>query len=163
MIKNNQVRQRLLQVMSLNRNPDLQHVQHYVNQELPDVQAGFRKGSKTRDQIANIHWITEKAREFQKTSISVSSTMLNPLTVWIMTNCGKLSERWEYQTILHVSWETCMQGKKQQSEPCMEQLTGSRSRTGSDRAVCCHPVCLIKRLSTSWELPGWVSYKPESW
>ena len=89
--------------MSLNRNPDLQHVQHYVNQELPDVQAGFRKGSKTRDQIANIHWITEKAREFQKTSISVSSTVLKPLTVWIMTNCGKLSERWEYQTILHVS------------------------------------------------------------
>ena len=103
MITNNQVRQRLLQVMSLNRNPDLQHVQHYVNQGLPDVQAGFRKGSTTRDQIANIHWITEKAREFQKTSISVSSTVLKPLTVWIMTNCGKLSERWEYQTILHVS------------------------------------------------------------
>ena len=66
MIKNNQVRQRLLQVMSLNRNPDLQHVQHYANQELPDVQAGFRKRRETRDQIANIHWIIEKAREFQK-------------------------------------------------------------------------------------------------
>ena len=78
--------------MSLNRNPDLQHVQHYANQELPDVQAGFRKRRETRDQIANIHWIIEKAREFQKTSISVSSTMLKPLIVWIMTNCGKLSE-----------------------------------------------------------------------
>ena len=67
-------------------------LQHYANQELPDVQAGFRKRRETRDQIANIHWIIEKAREFQKTSISVSSTMLKPLIVWIMTNCGKLSE-----------------------------------------------------------------------
>ena len=103
MIKNNQVRQRLLQVMSLNRNPDLQHVQHYVNQEGTDVQAGFRKGSETKDQIANIHWIIEKAREFQKTSISVSSTMLKPLTVWIMTNHGKRSERRAYQPVLRVS------------------------------------------------------------
>ena len=61
--------------MSLNRNPDLQHVQHYANQELPDVQAGFRKRRETRDQIANIHWIIEKSREFQKESISVSLIM----------------------------------------------------------------------------------------
>ena len=79
-------------------------LQHYVDQELSDVQAGFRKGTGTRDQIANIHWVIEKAREFQKRiSISVSSTTLKPLTVWIMTNCGKLLERWEYQTILPVS------------------------------------------------------------
>ena len=103
MIKNDQVKQRVLQVTSLNRNPDLQHVQHYAKQELPDVQAGFRKGRETRDQIANIHWIMEKAREFQKTTISVSSTTLKPLTVWIMPKCGKLSERWESQTILRVS------------------------------------------------------------
>ena len=70
--------------------------QHYVNQELPDVQAGLRKERGTRDQIASIHWIIEKAREFQKTSISVSSTMLKPLTVWIITNCGKLLKKWEY-------------------------------------------------------------------
>ena len=61
----------------------------YVNQELPDVQAGFRKVRGTRDQIANIHWIIEKAREFQKTSTSSSLTMPKPLTVWITTNCGK--------------------------------------------------------------------------
>ena len=103
MIKNNQVRQRLLQVMSLNRNPDLQHVQHYVNQEGTDVQAGFRKGSETKDQIANIHWIIEKAREFQKNIYLCFSTIIKPLTVWIMTNCGRLLERWEYQTILSVS------------------------------------------------------------
>ena len=64
-------------------------LQQYVNHELPDVQAGFRKGRGTRDQIANICWIMEKAREFQKTSTSVLSTMPKPLTVWIIVNCGK--------------------------------------------------------------------------
>ena len=67
--------------------------QWYVNQELPDVQAGFRKGRVTRDQIANIHWIIEKAREFQKKSTSVSLTTLKPLTLWITTNCGKFLKR----------------------------------------------------------------------
>ena len=64
-------------------------LQQYMNRELPDVQAGFRKGRGTRDQIANIHWIMEKAREFQKTSISALLTMPKPLTVWITINCGK--------------------------------------------------------------------------
>ena len=62
-------------------------LQHYENQELPDVKAGFRKGRGTRDQIVKIRWIIGKAMEFQrKTSISVSSTMLKRLTVRIMTN-----------------------------------------------------------------------------
>ena len=64
-------------------------LQQYVNCELPDVQAGFGKGRGTRDQIANICWIMEKAREFQKTSISTLLTMPKPLTVWITINCGK--------------------------------------------------------------------------
>ena len=64
-------------------------LQQYMNCELPDVQAGFRKGTGTRDQIANIRWIMEKAREFQKTSISALLTMPKPLTVWITINCGK--------------------------------------------------------------------------
>ena len=65
-------------------------LQQYVNRELPDIQAGFRKGRGTRDQIANICWIIEKAREFQKkTSISALLTMPKPLTVWITINCGK--------------------------------------------------------------------------
>ena len=63
--------------------------QQYMNRELPDVQAGFRKGRGTRDQIANISWIIEKAREFQKTSTSASLTLLTPLTVWVTINCGK--------------------------------------------------------------------------
>ena len=68
-------------------------LQQYVNQELPDVQAGFTKGRGTRDQIANICWIIEKAREFQeKTSTSASLTMLKLLTVWITTNWKILKE-----------------------------------------------------------------------
>ena len=58
------------------------------------------------------------------------------LAVWIITNCGKLLDRWEYQTILPVSWETCMWVKKQQLEACMEQLISSRLRKECDRAVC---------------------------
>ena len=64
-------------------------LQKYVNRELPDVQAGFRKGRGTTDQIANIHWIIEKAREFQENIYFASLTMLKPLTVWITVNCGK--------------------------------------------------------------------------
>ena len=75
-------------------------LQQYVNQELPDVQAGFRKGRRTKDQITTIHYIIEKPREFQKFCFltSASVTTLKPLTVWITTNCGKFFKRWEYQT-----------------------------------------------------------------
>ena len=69
-------------------------LQQYVNRELPDAQAGFRKGERTRDQIANICWIIEKAREFQKKlSISTPLTMLKPLTVWLTTNGGEFLTR----------------------------------------------------------------------
>ena len=72
--------------------------QQYMNSELPDVQAGFRKGRGTRDQIANILWIMEKYESSRKTSISALLTMPKPLTVWITINCGKLFKTWEYQT-----------------------------------------------------------------
>ena len=102
-------------------------LQHNMNQELPDVQTGFRKDRGTRDQSANIHWNIEKAREFQKkTSISALLTMPKPLTVWITINCGKLWKRWEYQTTWPASWEICMQVRKQQLELDMEQQTGSK-------------------------------------
>ena len=64
-------------------------LQQYMNCELPDVQAGFRKSRETRDQIANIRWIIKKAREFQKESVSALLTMPKPLTVWITIHCGK--------------------------------------------------------------------------
>ena len=94
-----------------------------MNRELPDGQAGFRKGRGTRDQIA-ICWIIEKAREFQKNIyFCYIDYAKKPLTVWITTSCGKFFKRWEYQTSLPASWEICMQVKKQ---PDMEQQTGSK-------------------------------------
>ena len=103
------------------------HKSYIYIYELPNVQAGFRKGRRTRDQIANICWIIEKAREFQKqTSISALLTMPKPLTVWITINCGKFWKRWEYQTTWLASWEISMQIRKQQLELDMEQQTGSK-------------------------------------
>ena len=93
-----------------------------MNQELPDVQAGFRKSRRTRDQIADILWIIEKAREFQKNAyFCLIDYAMKPLTVWITTNCGKFFKRWDYQTTLPASWEIWMQVKKKQLEPDMEQ------------------------------------------
>ena len=127
----------------------------YMNQELPDVQAGFRKGRWTRDQTADICWIIEKAREFQKkSSTSVSLTMLKPLALWITTNCGKFLKRWEHQTTLPASWEICMQVKKQQLELDMEQLTGSQLGKEYVKAVYCHPAYLTYMQSTSCEMLG---------
>ena len=94
-------------------------LQQYVNRELPDVQAGFRKGRGTRDQIANIRWIIKKAREFQK-NISALLTTPKSSTVWITINCGKFWRRWKYQTTWPASWETCRQVRKQQLELDME-------------------------------------------
>ena len=106
-------------------------LQQYMNRELPDVQAGFRKGRGTRDQTANILWIMEKAREFQKNIyfwnfIYYLLTMPKPLTVWITINCGKFWKRWEYQTTWSASWETYMQVRKQQLELDIEQHIGSK-------------------------------------
>ena len=124
-------------------------LQQYVNRELSDVQAGFRKGRGTREQIANIHWIIEKAREFQKkTSISALLTMPKHLTVWITINCGRFWERWEYQTTWPASWETYMQVKKQQLELDMEQQTGSKSGKEYIKAAYRHPAYLTYMQST---------------
>ena len=90
------------------------------------IQVGFRKGRGTRDQIANIPWIIDKAREFQKNITSALLTMPKPLTVWITINCGKFWKRWEYQTTWPTSWETCMQVRKQHLELDIEQHTGSK-------------------------------------
>ena len=76
-------------------------LQQHMNGELPDVQAGFRKGRGTRYQIANIHWIIGKRKRIpEKTSTSASLTTLKPLTTQITVNCGKFFKRWEYQTAL---------------------------------------------------------------
>ena len=76
-------------------------LQQYMYHELPDVQAGFRKGRKTKDQIAKIHWIIEKAIDFQK-NIYFCFIDYAKTFVWITVNCGKFFKRWEYQTTLPV-------------------------------------------------------------
>ena len=129
-------------------------LQQYIKQELPDVQAGFRKGRGTRNQIANIHWIIEKECS-RKTSTSASLTTLKPLTVWITTNCGKFLKKWEYQTTLPALWETSMQVKKQQLEPDMEQQNGSKLGKEYVKAVYSHPAYLTSMQSTSCKMSGW--------
>ena len=93
--------------------------------EIPDVQAGFRKGRGTRDQITNIHWTIEKVREFQKNIYLCFFGYTKALTVWI-TSYGKFLKRWEYQTTLPASCEICKQVKKQQLEMDTEQQKGSK-------------------------------------
>ena len=108
-------------------------LQQYMNHELPDVQAGFRKGRGTRDQIANIRWITDKAREFQETIYFCFTDYARAFDCFGSqffcvdhNKLGKFWKRWEYQTTWPTSWETCMQVRKQQLELDMEQQTGSK-------------------------------------
>ena len=140
-------------------------LQQYVNRELPDAQAGFRKGRGTRDQIANSHWIIEKARAFQK-NIYFCYIDYTKAFVWITINCGKFLKRWEYQSTWPASWEIYMQVKKQQLEPGTEQLTGSKLGKEYVQAVYCHPAYLIyicrvhhakcwAGWSTSWNQDFW--------
>ena len=93
----------------------------YMNRELPDVQAGFRKGRGTRDKLPTSAGSLKKQESSRKTSISALLTMPKPLTVWITINCGKFWKRWEYQTTWPASWEICMQVRKQQLELDMEK------------------------------------------
>ena len=137
-------------------------LQQYVNWDIQNVQAGFRKGRGTRDQIANICCIIEKAREFQKNIyfcfIDYSKTF----------NCVDHNKLWNtlkemgIPDHLTISWETCMQGKKQQSESDMEQQTGSKLGKEYVKAVYCHPVYLTYMQSTSCEMAGWMKHKLES-
>ena len=108
-------------------------LQQYMSWEVPDVQAWFRKDWGTSDQIANIHWIIEKARALQKVIYFCLLTMPKALTVWITTNCGKFFKSWDYQTTIPASWEICMQFKKQQLEPDMEQWTGSKLKRSASK------------------------------
>ena len=130
--------------------------QQYMNWELLDVQADFRKGRGTWDQITIICWIIEKAREFQRKSISALLTMPKLLTVWIRANCGKLFKRWEYQT-LPAYWEICMQVKEQHLEP--DQWTGSKIGKEYVKAVYRHPTYLTYMPSTSCKRLGWRKHK----
>ena len=97
-----------------------------MNRELPDVQAGFRKGRGTRDQTANILWIMEKAREFQKNIYFCFIDYAKAFACVDHKKLRKILKEMEYQTTWPASWEICMQVRKQQLELDMEQQTGSK-------------------------------------
>ena len=121
----------------------------------------YKRG--TRDQIANIWWITEKAREFQeKTSISATLTMLKPLTVWVTTNYGKFLKRWEYLTTLPVSWEICMPSQEAIVRTGHGTMDWFKIGKGVQQGLYCHPVYLTYMQSTSCKMPGWMTHNLES-
>ena len=105
---------------------------------------------------------SKKQESSRKTSTSALLTMPNTLIVWIIINCGKFLKRCKYQTTLPVSWEICVQVKRQQLELDMEQQTGSKLGKDCVKAVYCHPAYLTSIQSTSCEMPGWMKHKLES-
>ena len=107
-------------------------------------------------------WSSKKQENSRKTSTSALLTTPKPLTVGIITNCGKFLKRWEYQTTWPVSWDICMQVTKQQLELDMEQQTGSKSGKEYFKAVYCHPAYLTYMQSTSCEMLDWMKHKLES-
>ena len=105
---------------------------------------------------------SKKQENSRKISTSASLTMLKPLTVRITTNSEKFFKRWEYQTTLSASCETCKQVKKQHLELDVEQWTGSKLGKEYGKAVYCHPAYLTYMQSTSCKMPSWMNYKLEA-
>ena len=135
-------------------------LQQYINRELPDVQAEFRKGRRTRDQFANIHWIIRKTKEFQKNSYLCS------------TDCAKASDCVGHNTL----WTflergipdhlTCLLRSRYEdqetTESGMEQWNGSKLGKEYDKAVYCHPDYLTYMQNTSCKMLCWMNHKLES-
>ena len=135
-------------------------LQQQVNNELSDVQTGFRKARGTRDQIAKIFWISEKARTFQKNIFFCFIDYAKAFDCGSQQT-GKFFKRWEFQTTLPASWEICKHVKKQ-LDLDMKQRTGSKLGKEYIKAVYCHPAYLTSMQSTSSEMPGWMKHKLES-
>ena len=125
-------------------------LQQYMNQELPDVQAGFRKARGTKDQIANMCWIIEKARELQK---NIYFCFIDSAKAFDCVDRNKLENSYRDGNIrtpyLPPEKSICMQIKKQQLELDMEQWTGSKLGKEYVKAVYCHPAYLTYMQSTS--------------
>ena len=101
-------------------------LQQYVNHQLQTFKLDLEKAEKPEIKLLTSIGSSKKQENSRKTSTSALFTRPKPLTVWITTNCGKFWKRWEYQTTWPASWEICVQVKKQQLEPDMEQQTGSK-------------------------------------
>ena len=137
-------------------------LQQYVNRELPDVQAGFRIGRGIRDQIANISWIIEKAREFQKNTYFLFMDYTKAFDCVDHNKPWKILQETGIPDHLTCLLRNCMQVKKQQLELDMEQQTGSKSGKKYIKAVYCHPAYLTYIQSIFCEIPGWMKRKLES-
>ena len=137
-------------------------LKQYVNRELPVVKAGFRKGIGTRDQITNIRWIIEKAREFKKNIYFCIIDYAKAFDCVDHNKLWKILTEMGIQDHLTYSWEICMQVRKQQLEQDTEQQTGSKSGKEYIKAVYCHPAYLPYMQSTSCKIPGWKKDKIES-
>ena len=137
-------------------------LQQYMNCELPDIQAGFRKGRGTRDQIANICWIIEKAREFQKNIYFCFIDYAKAFDCVDHNKLWKILKEIGIPGHLTCSWEICMQVRKQKLELDMEQQTGSKLGKEYIKAVYCHPAYLPYMQNTSCETLGWKKHKLES-
>ena len=136
-------------------------LQQYVNSELPDVQAGFRKIRGTRDQTANICWIIEKVREFQK---NIYFCFIDYAKAFDCVDHNKL---WEIPKDMGIPDHlTCLLrnlfASQEATEPDMEQQTGSKLGKEYTKAVYCHPAYLTSMQSISWKMPGWMKHKLES-
>ena len=105
---------------------------------------------------------SSKKQESSRNILLLLYWLCKNLWLWITTNCEKFWRRWEYLTTWSASWEICMQVRKQQLEPDMEQQTGSKSGKEYVKAVYCHPAYLTCMQSTSCEMPGWMKLKLES-
>ena len=133
-----------------------------MNCKLPDVQAGFRKGRRTKDQIANIHWIIEKSTEFQKNIYFYFIDFAKAF------DCVDHNKLWEILQEIGISdhltypWEICMQICKQQLELDMEQQVGSKLGKEYVKGIHCHPAYLTYIQSTSCKMPGWLKLKLDS-
>ena len=146
------------------RSPTLQadalssRLQQYMNRELPDVQAGFRKSRGTRDPIANIHWVIKKAREFQKNIYFCFIDYAKDF------DCVDHNKLWKNSSRDGVPDHlTCflrnMYAGQEEIEPDMEQRTGSKLSKEYIKAVYCHPAYLTSMQSTSCEILGWMKPK----
>ena len=135
-------------------------LQQYVNQELSDVQARFRKVRGTRDQIVNIHWIIEKTRKFPPKICFTDSVkgfdFVDHNKLW------RIPKQMWIPDHLTCLWETCMQVKKQWLETDMKKWTDSKLGKEYIKTVCCHPAYLTYIQTSSCKMPGWMNHKLES-
>ena len=139
-------------------------LQKYMNHEFPDIQAGLRKGRGTRERLNCQHLLDhQKSKKVPENHLLLLYWLCQSLCLCgAQKNCGKFLKRWEYQTTLLASWEICMQVKKEQLEPDMEQRTVSKLGKEYVKAVYCHPAYLAYKQSTSCKMLGWRKHKLES-